>query len=178
MTADAETRARLVGIAREAIRRALRSEPFHPQPLPPPYDRPRALFVTLRRRDGALRGCIGHLRPVRATLAEEVADCARAAALSDVRFPPVEEHELDELAIEISLLGTPEPVGSAAELDPRRYGVIVSRGSRRGVLLPDIEGVDTPEQQLAIAARKAGLAPDEPYAIERFTVEKIVEDGT
>lgn len=160
-------------IAREAIRASLLGRPLRPPRLPPPWDEPRAVFVTLRSESGELRGCIGRTSPVLSSLAEEVADCAVSAASRDPRCPPVTLDELDRLRIEVSVLGEPEPVEDVRELDPRRYGVIVSRGARRGVLLPDIEGVDTVEEQLRIAARKAGLADDEPFSVERFEVEKV-----
>ncbi len=165
--------AELAEIAREAIRASLLGRPQRLPRLAPPWDRPRAVFVTLRSGSGELRGCIGRTSPVLASLAEEVADCAVSAASRDPRCPPVTLDELDRLQIEVSVLGEPEPVADVGELDPRRYGVIVSRGARRGVLLPDIEGVETVSEQLAIAARKAGLAADEPLSVERFEVQKV-----
>jgi AmmeMemoRadiSam system protein A len=123
--------------------------------------------------EGELRGCIGELQPSRADLASEVAHFAVAAATSDPRFEPVRAAELDELTLEISVLDLPEPVSSRAELDPEEFGVVVSAGARRGVLLPEIAGVVTVDQQLRIALHKAGIDSDEPYAIERFRVRKV-----
>jgi AMMECR1 domain-containing protein len=71
--------------------------------------------------------------------------------------------------LSVDILGPAEP-STRSELDPKRYGVIVSRGGRRGLLLPDLEGVDTVEEQLSIALQKAGIKPDEDYQIERFEV--------
>jgi AmmeMemoRadiSam system protein A len=133
------------------------------------------VFVTLRERDGALRGCIGHVEPMHDTLAEEVASCAVSSALRDSRFAPVGAEELATLSIEVSVLDKPEPVETAAQLEPRTYGVIVSAGSRRGVLLPDIEGVDSVEQQLKIALHKAGIDAAEAFRVERFQVLKAEE---
>ena len=98
-----------------------------------------------------------------------------SAATRDPRFAPVTRAELDALSLELSLLSTPEPVSSSAELDERRYGVVVSRGDRRGVLLPDLAGVRDVQEQLAIARKKAGIAPGLPVEVARFEVQKLVE---
>lgn len=125
-------------------------------------------FVSLKKH-GQLRGCIGTISPAYGNLAEEIAGNAVSAASRDPRFLPVEEHELNDLVYSVDILGKPEPA-TREQLDPKRYGVIVTLGSRRGLLLPDLEGVDTVEEQLRIACQKAGIRPDEPYAIERFEV--------
>ena len=90
--------------------------------------------------------------------------------LNDPRFMPVQEDELDDLDISVDVLSAPEPIESLKELDPKRYGVIVVNGWRRGLLLPNLEGVDTVEDQIAIALRKAGISKDENYQLERFEV--------
>jgi AMMECR1 domain-containing protein len=110
-----------------------------------------------------------------ATLAQEVADCAISAATKDPRFIPLTLNQLDNSVMEISLLDQPEEITNVSELDPRRYGVIVSRDEKKGVLLPDLDGVDVVEQQLAIAKRKAGIRADEKIKIQRFSVTKIKE---
>jgi len=125
-------------------------------------------FVSLKKH-GQLRGCIGTINPAYGNLAEEIAGNAISAATRDPRFLPVEEHELDDLVYSVDILGKPEPA-TRDQLDPKRYGVIVTKGSRRGLLLPDLEGVDTVEEQLRIACQKAGIRPDEDYSIERFEV--------
>jgi AmmeMemoRadiSam system protein A len=163
----------LLEVARDAIDARLRGARFVAPRLAAPWDRSRGVFVTLRDSEGSLRGCIGHLEPQRDSLADEVAGCAVAAALHDSRFPRVEREELDDLRIEISLLSAAEPVHALSELDPRRYGVIVSRGDRRGVLLPEIEGVSTPREQVSIASKKAGIGPEEHVTLERFEVVKL-----
>jgi AmmeMemoRadiSam system protein A len=144
---------------------------YTPPELPDPYREARGVFVTLRKH-GQLRGCIGHLAPTRRTLAEEVATLAVAAGHEDSRFPPVTPEELPELDVEISILTPPEPT-TRDQLDPRRYGCIVTAGWRRGVLLPDLEGVDTVDDQIAICRRKGGIAPHEPVTLERFEVVKV-----
>lgn len=134
----------------------------------------RGCFVSLKL-SGRLRGCIGTVLPVRPTLEEEVAQNALAAATRDPRFPPLRTAELGFVHLSIDLLTTPTPIASAAELDALRYGVLVRSGSRLGVLLPDIPGVATPEQQIAICLEKAGLSPKTDYSLERFEVERISE---
>ena len=131
-----------------------------------------AAFVCLKK-GGELRGCIGTFQPACDTLAEEIATNAVSAACRDPRFPPVAEHELDSLDISVDVLGEPEPVQDASQLDPKTYGVIVRRGNRTGLLLPDLEGVDTVEQQLEIARNKAGISPHEPIQLYRFTVDRF-----
>lgn len=125
-------------------------------------------FVSLKRH-GQLRGCIGTIDPAYGSLAEEIAGNAVSAGTRDPRFLPVEAHELDELVYSVDILGSPQPC-ERKDLDPQRYGVIVTRGRRRGLLLPDLEGVDTVEEQLQIALQKAGIKPEETYQLERFEV--------
>lgn len=162
----------LIEVAYRAIAASLAGAPFTPPRLPPPWDASRGVFVTLRAPDGALRGCIGHLRPTRATLAEEVAVCAVSSAHEDPRFRPLSAAELDGLRIDISLLHPPEPATEQG-LDPARYGVIVTAGHRRAVLLPGLDGIDTVAEQLAIVRRKGGIAAHEPVVLERFEVVRI-----
>jgi len=129
-------------------------------------------FVSLKKK-GRLRGCIGTFVPQRENLALEVIHNAVGAAFEDPRFPPVAPEELELLDISVDVLSHPEPVESLEELDPRKYGIIVESGFRKGLLLPDIEGVDTVEEQIRIARAKAGIAPHEPVKIYRFTVERF-----
>jgi AmmeMemoRadiSam system protein A len=129
-------------------------------------------FVSLHR-GSELRGCIGSVQPSTASLAEEIVAMAVQAATQDPRFPPLTADELADLQISVDVLSDPEPIDGTSELDPARYGVIVSRDWRRGLLLPDLDGVDSPEQQVAIACRKAGISPDEQFDLERFEVERF-----
>ena len=126
-------------------------------------------FVTLYKH-GELRGCIGTIGPTRDNVAAEVMQNAVSSATRDPRFNPVRPEELPELDYKVDVLGAAEPVSSVKELDAKKYGVIVSAGHRRGLLLPDLEGVDTPEEQIDICRRKGGIGPDEPVTLERFEV--------
>ena len=126
-------------------------------------------FVSLHK-DGQLRGCIGTIAPTQETVAEEIVQNAVSAGTRDPRFAPVRAHELGELEYSVDVLGEPEPVDSPGQLDPKQYGVIVSHGRKRGLLLPDLDGVDTVEEQLAIACRKGGIRAQDPYTIQRFKV--------
>ncbi len=130
-------------------------------------------FVSLKK-DGELRGCIGTIAPTKRSLAEEICANAVSAGRYDRRFSPVTADELDELVYDVDVLGEPEPVASADELDPRVYGVIVSTADgRRGLLLPDLDGVDTVDEQVQIAAQKGGIdLLGDDYHLERFVVER------
>ena len=126
-------------------------------------------FVSLHK-NGQLRGCIGTIAPTCENLAWEIVQNAISACSRDPRFSPVRPDELDELEYSVDVLGAPEPVDSPAALDPKTYGVIVSCGGRRGLLLPDLDGVDSVEAQLSIALQKGGIRENETYKIERFKV--------
>lgn len=126
-------------------------------------------FVSLHK-NGQLRGCIGTIAPTCDNLAWEIVQNAVSACSRDPRFSPVRPDELDELEYSVDVLGAPEPVDSPAALDPKTYGIIVSCGGRRGLLLPDLDGVDSVEAQLSIALQKGGIRENEPYKIERFKV--------
>ncbi len=126
-------------------------------------------FVSLHVH-GQLRGCIGTTGPTTESVAWEIVQNAVSACARDPRFPPVTVSELDSLEYSVDVLGQPESISSAAELDVKKYGVIVSCGGRRGLLLPDLEGVDTVEQQIDIARQKGGISSRERYALERFEV--------
>ncbi len=126
-------------------------------------------FVSLHIH-GQLRGCIGTTEPTTKSVAWEIAQNAVSACSRDPRFPPVTVSELGSLEYSVDVLGKPEAIPSPAELDVKKYGVIVSCGSRRGLLLPDLDGVDTVEQQIDIARRKGGIRSGERYTLERFEV--------
>lgn len=126
-------------------------------------------FVSLKK-GGNLRGCIGTIGPTQSSLAEEIISNAIQSGTRDPRFPEVREEELPDLVFSVDVLGEPEKISSLEELDVKRYGVIVTAGWRRGLLLPDLEGVDTPEQQVAIALQKGGITMNEKYEMERFEV--------
>ncbi len=126
-------------------------------------------FVSLHK-GGDLRGCIGTISATQPTLAEELIYCACEAAGADPRFSPVEESELYLLDVKADILGDAEPIASTEQLDPKRYGVIVQKGWRRGLLLPDLEGVDTAKRQVEIAKQKAGIGGAENVELQRFEV--------
>lgn len=132
-------------------------------------DKAAGAFVSLHI-GSRLRGCIGTIAPTTRCVADEIVQNAVSACSRDPRFPPVRADELPELEYSVDVLGEPEPVDSPAQLDPKVYGVIVSHGRKRGLLLPDLDGVDSVAQQLDIARRKGGIREDEPYKIERFKV--------
>jgi len=141
-----------------------------PDGLPDEMLRARAgSFVSLHA-GGALRGCIGTTAPTTESVAWEIVQNAVSACSRDPRFPPVRASELEGIEYSVDVLGAPEPIDSPAQLDVKRYGVIVSRGARRGLLLPDLEGVDTVDEQIDIARRKGGIAAGEPVRLERFEV--------
>ncbi len=132
-------------------------------------DRKAGTFVTLKI-NGKLRGCIGTIEPTCRNIAEEIIRNAISACSQDPRFDPVTVDELPYITYSVDVLGKAEKVQSKLELDPKKYGVIVTKGYRRGLLLPNLEGVDTVEKQLEIALSKAGIGPHEDYTIERFEV--------
>jgi len=136
---------------------------------------PAPCFVSLKTRDGELRGCIGTIEAMRPTLAEEIVANAVSAATRDPRFSEVTEDELSNLKYSVDVLLPPEPA-EIEDLDPRVFGVIVEdREGRRGLLLPDIDGIDSAQQQVEIAKRKAGIPPGKPVELSRFKVQRFRE---
>jgi AmmeMemoRadiSam system protein A len=135
--------------------------------------------VSLKTLDGELRGCIGTIEPAKQTLAEEITANAISAAINDPRFDPVSEDELANLRYSVDVL-LPAEETVFEKLDPAVFGVIVEdeNSSRRGLLLPDIAGVETVEQQVDIAMRKAGISRDTPVKLWRFKVERFREGET
>ena len=173
-TALAEAARPLPRVGREAIRSSLeRREPLlEVEPLGL-LSAPAPVFVTLRI-DGELRGCIGSLVALRANLVEETMDRARAAAFDDPRFPRLTLAELDSTSIEVSILRPLERVSSFAELDPARFGIEVQdKRGRRAVLLPEIDGIETVQQQVDATRRKAGIPAGQDLEIRRFSVVKV-----
>ncbi len=133
------------------------------------YETQAGVFVSIKK-DGGLRGCIGTIRAVQASVAEEIIQNAISAATEDPRFSPVLKEELPWLSLSVDVLGDAERIDSEDALDVKRYGVIVTNGSRRGLLLPNLDGVDTAAEQVAIAKRKAGILEHENVLLERFEV--------
>ena len=169
----------LVELARKTIEVYIREgrviEP--PEELTPEMRERAAVFVSLHDKQGNLRGCIGNTEPTQPDVAHEIIRYAIAAATEDPRFSPVRPEELDELEVKVDVLSPPEPVENLDELDPKRYGVIVQSQRnplRRGLLLPDLPGIDTVEQQVEYTRRnKAHITDDEePVQLYRFEVKR------
>lgn len=131
------------------------------------------VFVCLKK-EGRLRGCMGTIKSTKPTLAEEIIYNTVLAGTADPRFPAVQLHELDQLKFAVDILSIPEPT-TFNELNPKVYGLIVASGPKVGLLLPNLEGVKTSEEQLRIAKLKAGLSDDEPYQLYKFTVQRFEE---
>jgi len=129
------------------------------------------VFVSIKK-GGKLRGCIGTITATRKNIAEEIIYNSVSSGTEDTRFKPIEMNELEELVFSVDVLSESYPVKTLKDLDAKRYGVIVRSGQRTGLLLPDIEGVNTPEEQVEIAVEKAGIKADESYTIERFEIKR------
>lgn len=166
----------LVRLARLAVETYVRDRRLIApvEPLPADERVRRGVFVTLLR-GGAIRGCVGTLRPLQPNLAAETIANAVGAAVGDPRFSPLHIDELHELAYVLDLIGTIERINTLGQLDPACYGLSVRSGRKHGVVLPNVGGIATPEEQHALARRRAGIEPDEPVAIERFTVQRAIE---
>ncbi len=141
-----------------------------PEPLDEEMKGKAGVFVSLKK-EGELRGCIGTFIPTQPNIAQEIIQNAISAAAKDPRFAPVGEEELDELSYSVDVLSAPVEA-DIGELDPARYGVIVESGWKKGLLLPDLEGVDTVEEQVSIARSKAGIGAGEPVKLYRFEVKR------
>ncbi len=162
----------LVRLARETVEEYVRNGRVisRPKTLEPEMIGPAGVFVSIKK-DGQLRGCIGTIGPTQPSIAEEIISNTISASTRDPRFLPVREEELESLVYSVDVLTEPEAISRLSELDPKRYGVIVSKGNRRGLLLPNLEGVDSVEEQVMIAKRKAGIdINDHDVALERFEV--------
>jgi len=142
-----------------------------PEELTPEMKQRAGVFVSIHKL-GGLRGCIGTFEPARSNVAEEIIANAISSATRDPRFPAVTPGELGDLSYSVDVLTAPEPVESQDQLDPKKYGVIVESGFRRGLLLPDLEGVDSVDSQIDICRQKAGIAPHEPIKLYRFEVKR------
>ena len=169
------TTAPLFKIARDAICAHLRSEKYEVPQIPGAWPAHHGLFVTLWTADGKLRGCIDHTQKAQQPLAEEVAQYAVLASTRDPRFDTLSLEELDDLRLELSILTPSEAIEDRSTLDPKTYGVIVKAGNKRGVLLPNVAGVDTVDYQIEIACQKAGISPHEQLELFRFKSIKLKE---
>ena len=163
-----------VKLAKKAVQKAVTGEKPGgveelKQSLP---DESRGVFVTLKKTGGDLRGCIGTYTPATESIGDEIIRNASSAALEDPRFSPVKPEELEELTISVDVLSEPE-VCDRDDLDPSTFGIIVEKGARSGLLLPDLAGIDSVDEQLEVTKNKAGISPrDENFVIKRFEVER------
>ncbi|RXT03950.1 AmmeMemoRadiSam system protein A [Ammoniphilus sp. CFH 90114] len=145
-----------------------------PNPLPPELDKPAGCFVTIKRH-GQLRGCMGTVDPIMDHLADEIIRNAIEAGTEDDRFFPVEKEELDQLVYSVDVLGEEERVYNLTQLDPKIYGLIVIQGEKNALLLPDLEGVETIEEQISLTKEKADIGADEQEVeYYRFRVDRYV----
>ena len=141
------------------------------------WNEPRACFVSIKTKRGDLRGCIGTILPVQASLDQEIIANAISASTRDPRFTPMTTAELGNVVFSVDVLSLPETITDRTMLDSAVWGVIISKNGRRGLLLPDLEGVDTVDQQIAIAAQKAGIDDLSGAVFERFCVDRYKEPG-
>lgn len=163
----------VVKLAKEAVESyVLVGRSPDPGELTPEMTERAGVFVSLHKH-GGLRGCIGTFEPTQDNVAEEIIANAISSATRDPRFAPVEPSELGDLEYSVDVLTEPELVTDVGELDHERYGIIVESGSRKGLLLPDLEGVDSVDEQIAICRVKAGISSDEPVSIYRFEVRRF-----
>jgi AmmeMemoRadiSam system protein A len=162
----------LVRLAKQAVEGYVKNHEFvRAKDLSPEMEETAGVFVSIKKR-GQLRGCIGTFEPTQTNVAEEVVQNAISAAVRDPRFNPVKLSELDELDYSVDVLTPPERVASQAELDPKKYGLIVQCGYRRGLLLPDLEGVEDVQTQVNICCQKGGISSNEPVQLHRFQVKR------
>jgi len=163
----------VVKLAKETVESYIREgKTPKPRELTPEMKERAGVFVSLHKH-GELRGCIGTFEPAKDNVAEEIIANAISSSTRDPRFPPVAASELDDLEYSVDILTEPEPVMDISQLDPREYGVIVESGWRRGLLLPDLEGVDSVEEQIAICRVKSGISASEPVNLYRFQVRRF-----
>lgn len=170
-SARRKTEPLFVALARSAVEQFVREGTLLTPPIQDELHQSKAVFVSIKKH-GELRGCIGAVEPEFASLGQEIVQRAVAACSADPRFDPVEESELDDLEYSVDVLSVPQVVSDHKELDPEKYGVIVESKGRRGLLLPDLPGVSTVEQQLTIACQKAGIRLSPEVTVARFSVDR------
>jgi len=172
-TASINTMSPLVALAHKAVEEYVKHSEVvvPPKALTPEMKERAGVFVSIHENND-LRGCIGTFESSYPNVAQEIIHNAILAATEDPRFLPISEQELPSLDISVDVLTRPEPVKSEKELNPKRYGVIVGCGYRRGLLLPDLDGVNTVEEQINICRMKGGIGPKEPVQLYRFEVKR------
>ena len=163
----------VVKLAKETVESYIREgKTPKPRELAPEMKERAGVFVSLHKH-GELRGCIGTFEPSKDNVAKEIIANAISSSTRDPRFSPVTASELDDLEYSVDILTPPEPVTDISQLDPKEYGAIVESGWRKGLLLPDLEGVESVEEQIAICRLKAGISPGEPVNLYRFRVRRF-----
>lgn len=163
-----------VELAKKAVEEYVRNKKVLdvPADIPEEMRRRAGVFICLKKH-GQLRGCIGTYQPCCSNLYEEIVRNALSASAEDPRFSMVVAEELKDITYTVDVLSEPKHVKNNSELDPKKYGVIVAKLRKRGLLLPDLEGVDTVEEQLRIVKTKAGILPDDDdVEIYKFTVDR------
>jgi AmmeMemoRadiSam system protein A len=163
----------IAALAKETVETYIKTgkKPSPPADLTPEMKEKAGVFVSIHKK-GELRGCIGTFEPQEKNVASEVIANAVSSATRDPRFPAIAAGELKDLDYSVDVLTEPEPVKDESQLDPKKYGVIVECGWRKGLLLPDLEGVDTAEYQIDICRQKGGIGPDEPVKLYKFEVKR------
>jgi AmmeMemoRadiSam system protein A len=163
----------VVELAKETVESYVREGKIpRPRELTPEMIERAGVFVSLHKH-GELRGCIGTFEPTRDSVAEEIIVNAISSSTMDPRFPPVTASELDDLEYSVDILTEPEAVTDIGQLDHKKYGLIVESGLRKGLLLPDLEGVESVQEQIAICRLKAGIPVGEPVKLYRFQVRRF-----
>jgi len=162
----------LVELAKKTVETFIREgKILQPEELTPEMKERAGVFVSIHKH-GSLRGCIGTFNPQQSNVAQEIITNAISSATRDPRFQSVTADELQDLSYSVDVLTAPELIESKDQLDPKKYGVIVEAGFRRGLLLPDLEGVDNVDYQIDVCRQKAGIMPDEPVKLYRFEVKR------
>lgn len=163
----------IAALAKETVETYIKTgkRPSPPADLTPEMKEKAGVFVSIHKK-GELRGCIGTFEPQERNVAAEVIANAVSSATRDPRFPSVAAGELKDLDYSVDVLTSPELVEDESQLDPKKYGVIVECGWRKGLLLPDLEGVDSAEYQIDICRQKGGIGPEEPVKLYRFEVKR------
>jgi AmmeMemoRadiSam system protein A len=163
----------LVALAKDTVEKYVKEgkRPAPPKTLTQEMKEKAGVFVSIHSL-GDLRGCIGTFEPQQRNVAAEVITNAISAAMRDPRFDPVTPDELKDLDYSVDVLTHPEPVADESALDAKKFGIIVACGWRRGLLLPDLEGVDSVDEQIDICCQKGGISPEEPLQLYKFEVKR------
>ncbi len=167
-----------VKLAKNTVETYIKTNKILPLPKKLPQEmlkKKAGVFVSIHKKDGELRGCIGTFMPTKPNLALEIVTNAISSASQDPRFSIITKEELPLLTYSVDILSQPKKA-TKKQLNPKKHGLIViAEDGRKGLLLPDIEGVDTPEQQISICCQKAGINPKEKVSLETFTVKRHKE---